>query len=346
MSIARGFAALNAKAQLAPFSFERREMGDRDVGIDIKYCGICHSDIHQARDEWGGSIFPMVPGHEIAGIVTAVGRKVTKYKPGDKVGVGCYVDSCRMCPECSQGMEQYCSNMTSWTYNGREQDLVTPTYGGYSENIVVDEHFVLRLPDNLPLDGAAPLLCAGITLYSPLRRFHAGPGRRVAIIGLGGLGHIGIKIAHAMGAEVSVISHSTRKQDDARRLGADEFIVSSRDTFSKLSRHFDLIINTVSVDLDWNDFLRMLRVGGTMVILGAPTKPVPIGAFSLISGGKCLAGSGMGGIPETQEMLDFCGKHNIVSDIEKIPIQQVNEAYERVLKSDVRYRFVIDLASL
>jgi uncharacterized zinc-type alcohol dehydrogenase-like protein len=243
-------------------------------------------------------------------------------------------------------MEQYCANLTSWTYNGREQDRVTPTYGGYSENIVVDEHFVLRLPDNLPLDGAAPLLCAGITLYSPLKRFGAGPAKRVAIIGLGGLGHIGIKIAHAMGAEVSVISHSTRKQEDARRLGADEFHATSREMFSKLSRHFDLIINTVSVDLDWNDFLRMLRVNGTMVILGAPTKPIPIGAFSLISGGKCLAGSGMGGIPETQEMLDFCGAHNIVSDIEKIPIQQVNEAYDRVLKSDVRYRFVIDLATL
>ncbi|MEN6625643.1 MAG: NAD(P)-dependent alcohol dehydrogenase [Candidatus Sumerlaeia bacterium] len=346
MGKVQAYAANNSKAALTPFSLERREPGERDVAIDIKYCGICHSDIHQARDEWGGSIFPMVPGHEIAGVVTAVGSKVTKHKVGDNVGVGCFVDSCRQCEECRHGMEQYCSVLTSWTYNGVEQDRRTPTYGGYSERIVVDEHFVLKIPGNLPLDGAAPLLCAGITLYSPLKRWEAGPGKRVAIVGLGGLGHIGIKLAHAMGAEVTVLSHSARKEADARRLGADEFVATSGGSLASLGRRFDLIVNTVSANLDWNMYMRMLKANGTMVILGIPCESIPMNAFSLVSGGKCLAGSGMGGIPETQAMLDFCGAHNIVSDIETIPIQQVNEAYERVIKSDVRYRFVIDIASL
>lgn len=346
MSQTRGFAAPSATSPLAPYSFERREPGDRDVAIDIKYCGICHSDIHQARDEWGGGIFPMVPGHEIAGIVTRVGPKVTKFKPGDKVGVGCFVDSCGRCPECRQDMEQYCSILTSWTYNGLEQDRKTPTYGGYSEKIVVDEHFVLRLPE-LPLDAAAPLLCAGITLYSPLKRWQTGPGKRVAILGLGGLGHIGIKLAHAMGAEVTVLSHSAKKEADAKRMGADQFVAtSSRDAFRSLNRYFDLIISTVSVELDWNQFLGLLRVNGTLCVVGLPPSMMPIAPFSLIAGGKGIAGSGMGGIKETQEMLDFCGEHNIVCDIETIPIQQVNEAYDRVVKSDVRYRFVIDLATL
>jgi uncharacterized zinc-type alcohol dehydrogenase-like protein len=343
----KGYAASAAKAQLAPFTFDRREPRDHDVVIDIKYCGICHSDIHQARDEWGGATFPMVPGHEIAGIVRTVGSKVTQYKAGDKVGVGCFVDSCRKCDECKAGLEQYCSVHTSWTYNATEQDGKTPTYGGYSESIVVDENYVLRLPDNLPLDAAAPLLCAGITLYSPLKHWSAGPGKKVAIVGLGGLGHMGVKIAHALGAEVTVLSQSLKKQSDGKRLGADHYYATSDpETFKKLTRSFDLIINTVSAELDYNQYLSLLKVDGTMVIVGIPEKPHSIEAFSLVLGRRSLAGSAIGGIAETQEMLDFCGKHNIASDIELIPIQKVNEAYERVLKSDVRYRFVIDIASL
>lgn len=344
---AKGYAAAIAKAPLAPFQFERRDAKDEDVVIDIHYCGICHSDIHQARDEWGGSIFPMVPGHEITGIVSKVGSKVTKFKVGDKVGVGCFVDSCRECQYCKSGLEQFCEAGMSATYNGREQDRKTPTYGGYSDKIVVDQNYVLRIPDNLPLDAAAPLLCAGITLYSPLAHWKAGPGKKVAIIGLGGLGHMGVKIAHALGAEVTVLSQSNKKEADAKRLGADHFYATSeKGTFSKLRGSFDLIINTVSMPLDWNAYLSLLRVDGSMVVVGVPEEQVPIGAFSLIGGRKSLAGSLIGGIAETQEMLDFCGKHNITSDIELIPIQKVNDAYERVVKSDVRYRFVIDIASL
>ncbi len=347
MAKTKGYAASAAKAPLAPFTFERREPGEHDVVIDIKYCGICHSDIHQARDEWGGATFPMVPGHEIAGVVSAVGPKVTKYKVGDKVGVGCFVDSCRKCDECKAGLEQYCSVLTSWTYNGVEQDGKTPTYGGYSERIVVDENYALRLPENLPLDASAPLLCAGITLYSPLKHWGAGPGKKVAIVGLGGLGHMGVKIAHAMGAEVTVLSQSLKKQADGKRLGADHYYATSDpETFRKLKRQFDLIINTVSAEMDYNQYLELLKVDGTMVLVGIPEKPHEIQSFSLILGRRSLAGSAIGGIAETQEMLDFCGKHNIVSDIELVPIQKVNEAYERVIKSDVRYRFVIDIASL
>ncbi|TGK43764.1 NAD(P)-dependent alcohol dehydrogenase [Leptospira andrefontaineae] len=343
----KGFAAATAKVPLAPFTFERREAKDEDVVIDIKYCGICHSDIHQARDEWGGSIFPMVPGHEITGVVSKIGSKVTKFKVGDKVGVGCFVDSCRECQYCKSGLEQFCEGGMSATYNGREQDRKTPTYGGYSDKIVVDQNYVLRIPDNLPLDAAAPLLCAGITLYSPLAHWKTGPGKKVAIIGLGGLGHMGVKIAHALGAEVTVLSQSNKKEADAKRLGADHFYATSeKSTFSKLRGSFDLIINTVSMPLDWNAYLSLLRVDGSMVVVGVPEEQVPIGAFSLIGGRKSLAGSLIGGIAETQEMLDFCGKHNITSDIELIPIQKVNDAYERVVKSDVRYRFVIDIASL
>lgn len=342
----KGYAAPAAKEPLAPYSFERREPRDHDVAIDIQYCGICHSDIHQARDEWGGSAFPMVPGHEIAGVVTAVGDRVTRYKPGDKVGVGCFVDSCRRCDHCQAGLEQYCSKGMVLTYNGKEYDG-TPTMGGYSDKIVVNEDYVLRIPDHLPLDGAAPLLCAGITLYSPLRHWQAGPGKRVAVIGLGGLGHMGVKIAHALGAEVTVLSHSLKKEEDGKRLGADHFYATSDpDTFTSLGGYFDLIINTVSAELDWNQYLGLLKVDGTMVLLGIPEHPVPVGAFSLIGGRRSLAGSLIGGIRETQEMLDFCGQHNITCDIELIPIHKVNEAYERVLKSDVRYRFVIDIASL
>jgi uncharacterized zinc-type alcohol dehydrogenase-like protein len=341
-----GYAALTAKAQLAPLSFERRKPREHDVLIDIEYCGICHSDIHQARDEWGEAIFPMVPGHEIAGTVKAAGAKVSKFKVGDRVGVGCFVDSCRTCPECRRGLEQYCSVRTSWTYNGREKDE-TPTYGGYSEKIVVDENYVLRMPENLPLDGCAPLLCAGITLYSPLKHWQAGPGKKVAIIGMGGLGHMGVKLAHALGAEVTVFSQSLRKQQDGKRLGADHFYATSDpETFTKLERYFDLIINTVSAEMDWNQYLKLLKVDGTMVVVGIPEKENAVAAASIVMGRRSLAGSAIGGIQETQEMLDFCGQHNIVSDIEVIPIQKVNEAFERVLKSDVRYRFVIDMASL
>src|SRR5579872_4490889 len=350
MSKARGYAALKARDPLGPFSFERREPKEYDVAIDIKYCGICHSDIHQARDEWSDyqeeSIFPMVPGHEIGGVVTAVGKGVTKFKVGDKVGVGCYVDSCRTCPECREGLEQYCSVATIWTYNGRDKEG-TPTYGGYSERIVVDENYVLRMPDNLPLEACAPLLCAGITLYSPLKHWKAGPGKKVAIVGMGGLGHMGVKLAHALGAEVTVLSQSLSKQADGKRFGASHYYATSDpETFTKLAGQFDLIINTVSAKLDWNQYLDLLKVDGTMVVVGLPDKDIPVGAFSLTARRRSLAGSQIGGIREIQEMLDFCSKHKVACDIEVIPIQKVNEAYERVLKSDVRYRFVIDMASL
>jgi len=346
----KGYAATKAKDRLAPYSFERREPREHDVVIDIKYCGICHSDIHQTRDEWSDyqeeSIFPMVPGHEIAGVVTAVGGKVTKHKVGDKVGVGCYVDSCRTCAECQRGLEQYCSVLTVWTYNGRDREGA-PTYGGYADRIVVDENYVLRMPNDLPLDACAPLLCAGITLYSPLRHWKAGPGKRVAILGLGGLGHVGVKLAHALSAEVTVLSQSLKKQADGKRLGADHFYATSDPaTFTKLAGSLDLIISTVSAQVDWNQYLSLLRVDGTMVVVGLPEKDTPIGAFSLTARRRSLAGSQIGGIGETQEMLDFCSQNGVACDIEVVPIQKVNEAYERVLKSDVRYRFVIDMASL
>jgi uncharacterized zinc-type alcohol dehydrogenase-like protein len=344
---ALGYAASKAKTPLAPYKFQRREPKEHDIVIDIKYCGICHSDIHQARDEWGGSKFPMVPGHEIAGVVSRVGSKVTKYEVGDKVGVGCFVDSCRVCVNCKKDLQQFCVEGMSQTYNGMEQDKKTPTMGGYSNIITVDESYVLRIPENLPLDAAAPLLCAGITLYSPLHHWGAGPGKKVAIIGLGGLGHMGVKIAHAMGAHITVLSQSLKKQDDAKRLGADQlYATSDAETFKKLAGQFDLIINTVSMDIDWNQYLSLLKVDGAMVVVGVPDKPVPVSAFSLIFGRHSLAGSLIGGIKETQDMLDFCGKHNITSDIEVISIDKVNEAYERVIKSDVRYRFVIDMTTL
>ena len=344
---ALGYAALAAKAPLVPHSFQRREPRDHDVVIDIKYCGVCHSDIHQVRNEWGGSIFPMVPGHEIVGIVSRVGAQTTRYKIGDKVGVGCLVDSCRACASCKKGLEQFCSEGASYSYNGVERDRKTPTMGGYSDVITVDENYVLRIPDNLPLDAAAPLLCAGITLYSPLRHWKASAGKKVAIIGLGGLGHMGVKIAHAMGADVTVLSHSRKKEADSKRLGADHFYATSdAETFKTLQGSFDLIINTVSMDIDWNTYLQLLTIDGSMVLLGVPEKQVPVGAFSLIGGRRSLAGSLIGGIKETQEMLDFCGKHSITSDIEVIAIDKINEAYTRVVQSDVRYRFVIDMATL
>lgn len=340
------YAAVTAKAPLTPFSFERREPREHDVVIDILYCGICHSDIHQTRAEWGDAIFPMVPGHEITGVVSRVGAQVSHYQVGDRVGVGVFVDSCRHCEECRNHLEQYCSGGTIWTYNSRETDGA-PTYGGYSDTIVVDEAYVLRMPENLSLDAAAPLLCAGVTLYSPLKHWEAGPGKKVAIVGMGGLGHIGVKIAHAMGAEVTVLSHSLKKEADGRRLGADRFFATSdSQTFTRLQKSFDLIVNTVSADIDWNAYLKLLKVDGAMVMVGLPGHDVPVSAFALTDGRRSLAGSSIGGIQETQEMLDFCSAHSIACDIECIPIQQVNEAYERVLKSDVRYRFVIDMASM
>ncbi len=342
---ATGYAALAAKAPLTPFTFERREPGEHDVAIDIHFCGVCHSDIHQARDEWGGSIFPMVPGHEITGVVRAVGAKVTTHNAGDRVGVGCLVNSDRSCPQCKRDLEQYCTSAVP-TYNGRDRDG-TPTMGGYSSSVVVDEHFVLRIPDRLPLDAAAPLLCAGITLYSPLRHWGAGPGKNVAIVGLGGLGHMGVKLAHAMGATTTVLSHSLSKRDDGLAMGADHFYATSdAATFTKLRGSFDLIINTVSAELDWNAYLSLLALDGSMVVVGAPEKPAPVAAFALIGARRSLAGSGIGGIKETQEMLDFCSERGIVPDIELTSIDRVNEAWERVMRSDVRYRFVIDMATL
>jgi uncharacterized zinc-type alcohol dehydrogenase-like protein len=343
----KGFAALTVKAPLVPFAFQRRDVGANDVLIEIKFSGICHSDIHQARDEWGGSIFPMVPGHEIAGIVTKIGSGVTRYQVGDSVGVGCFVDSCRECGSCKEGLEQFCEQGMTATYNALERDGKTPTQGGYSTAIVVNQDYVLRIPASIPLDKAAPLLCAGITLYSPLAHWKAGPGKKVAIIGLGGLGHMGVKIAVAMGAEVSVISHSDKKREDAKKFGAHHFYNSSETGFfEKLGNHFDLIINTVSAPLDWNAYMGLLKRDCTMVLLGVPEKEVPMSAFQMIMGRKSLAGSLIGGIKETQEMLDFCAKHKITPEIEKINMEQVNEAYERVIKSDVRYRFVIDIASI
>lgn len=340
------YAALDAKSPLTFFPIERRAPRVDDVEIEIKFCGVCHSDIHQVKDEWGGSTFPMVPGHEIVGLVTKVGSGVKKFKVGDKVGVGCMVNSCQNCPSCSEGLEQYCQNGFVGTYNGTDKDGST-TYGGYSTQIVVKESFVLKVPDNLPMEGVAPLLCAGITTYSPLMHWKAGPGKKIAVVGLGGLGHMAVKLAHAMGAEVTILSHSLKKEADGKRLGADHFYnTSDASTFEKLAGSFDLMINTVSVELDWNQYLGLLKRDGALVLLGVPPSAPAIEASSLIFGRKSLAGSLIGGIQETQDMLDFCGKHAITSDIELIDINKINEAYERMLKGDVRYRFVIDSASL
>lgn len=342
-----GYASTQAKGPLTLYEFERREPLDHDVVIDTQYCGICHSDIHQVSDEWGGSTFPMVPGHEIAGIVSQVGANVSRYKVGERVGVGCFVDSCRKCSPCRDGLEQYCVEGCTLTYNDVERDGKTSTQGGYSNKIVVNEDYVLKIPNDLPLPRAAPLMCAGITLYSPLMHWNAGPGKKVAIIGLGGLGHMGVKIAHALGAEVTVLSHSLNKQEDGRRMGADHFFATSDPrTFEKLKGSFDMIINTVSVELDMNSYLNLLRLDGTMVIVGLPEKELSFGASSLTNARRRLAGSVIGGIHETQEMLEFCEKHKIYCDVELTPIQKVNEAYQRVVNSDVKYRFVIDMKSL
>ncbi|BBY48553.1 NADP-dependent alcohol dehydrogenase C 2 [Mycolicibacterium arabiense] len=340
-------AAWGADAPLTKTTIERRDVGPNEVSIDIKFAGICHSDLHTVSGEWGKVKYPMVPGHEIAGIVTEVGSDVTKYAVGDRVGVGCFVDSCRECEYCQAGEEQYCNNPGMiGTYNGVGRDG-QPTQGGYSDAIVVDENYVLRIPDSIELDKAAPLLCAGITTYSPLHHWGAGPGKRVAVIGLGGLGHLGVKIAKAMGAEVAVLSQSLKKMEDGLRLGASEYYATSDpDTFKKLRGSFDLILNTVSANLDMADYLGLLKLDGTLVELGMPENPMPVPAGALIFGRKSLSGSLIGGIRETQEMLDFCAEHDVTPEIEVIEASYVNEAYQRMLASDVRYRFVIDNSTL
>jgi uncharacterized zinc-type alcohol dehydrogenase-like protein len=327
-------------------SIDRRELRDDDVAIDISYCGICHSDVHQARDEWGGSIFPMVPGHEIAGVVSGVGEAVERFAVGDRVGVGCMVDSCGECEYCRAGEEQFCVKGNVQTYNGREYDG-TPTYGGYSRRIVVKDRFVVSIPENLELQDAAPLLCAGITTYVPLKHWRVGEGSKVAIVGMGGLGHVAVQIAAAMGAEVTVLSQTLSKKEDGLRFGATAYYATSeRETFKQLRGSFDLILNTVSANLDLDAYLRLLRVDGTMVTVGAPPSPDKVHAFSLIGGRRSLAGSAIGGLPDTQEMLDFCAEHEIRPAIELIGADAVDEAYDRVVSSDVRYRFVIDTATI
>ncbi len=343
----RGYATKSPTSILEPFKFERREPGPHDVLIEILYCGICHSDIHQARDEWGGSIFPMVPGHEIVGRVTRVGLQVKRFKVGELAGVGCFVDSCRVCASCKAGLEQYCENHLVLTYNGTEKDKKTPTYGGYSSQIVVDENYTLRVSPRLPLANVAPLLCAGITTYSPLRHFKVGPGQRVGVVGLGGLGHMAVKLAASMGAEVTVFSTSKTKERDARRLGANDFVVSiDARHLEALTNRFDFILDAVSAPHDLNAYLNLLRRDGVMVMVGAPAKPLEIHAFSLLLKRRTLAGSIIGGVRETQEMLDYCADKNITSDVEVIPIQQIEAAWERTIKGDVRYRFVIDMKTL
>jgi uncharacterized zinc-type alcohol dehydrogenase-like protein len=347
MPKALAYAAPAAGKPLAPTTIERREPGEDDVAFDVLFAGICHSDIHQARDEWGGGLFPMVPGHEIVGKVTKVGPKVKKVAVGDLVGVGCMVDSCRQCGPCKDNVEQFCEKRCAVTYNGTEMDRATRTYGGYSSAIVVREGFVLKIPKGLDPAGAAPLLCAGITTYSPLKQWGVKKNDRVGVVGLGGLGHMAVKLAASMGAEVTVFSTSNSKQDDAKRLGAHHFVATKDPAaLSNLQGSFDFILDSVSAPHDYNAYLGALRARGVMVLVGAPPEPSPLAAFSLIGGAKRLAGSMIGGIKETQEMLDYCGQHGIVSDIETIPIQKVNEAYERMMKGDVRYRFVIDSASL
>lgn len=343
----KSYAAQTSKSPLAPFQFERRDVGPHDVQIDILYCGVCHSDLHQIRDEWGGAIFPMVPGHEIVGRIITVGSHVQKFKAGELAGVGCFVDSCRTCDNCKAGIEQYCEKGMSGTYNSYEQDGKTPTYGGYSTKIVVDENYVLRISDKLPLTGVAPLLCAGITTYSPLRYTGVGKGQRVGVLGLGGLGHMAVKFAASFGAEVTMLSSSRSKEPDAKKLGAHHFVLTSDEgQMKKLKNHFDVILNTVSANHSYTPYLKTLKTNGTMIVVGAPPTPSEAPAMTLIANRRSILGSLIGGIAETQEMLDYCAVHNIVSDVEVIDMPYINTAYERMLKNDVKYRFVIDLASL
>jgi uncharacterized zinc-type alcohol dehydrogenase-like protein len=342
-----GYAATDPKSQLVPFAFKRRELLATDILINIEYCGVCHSDVHQVRDEWGGSIYPMVPGHEIVGKVAKIGSVVKNFKVGDLAGVGCLVDSCRKCESCKEGLEQYCENGMVGTYNSVEKDGKTPTYGGYSNLIVVSEKYALKIPGNLDLAGVAPLLCAGITTYSPLRHWKVTKGNKVGVVGLGGLGHMAVKFAHSFGAEVVVFTTSESKIADAKKLGADQVVLSkSLEQMQKHKNSFDFIIDTVSASHDLNAYLALLTRDGTMTLVGLPEEPPQIQAFQLVPKRRSLAGSMIGGIAETQEMLDYCGKQNIISDVEIIPIQKINEAYGRLVKGDVKYRFVIDLKSL
>ena len=347
MSTTKAYAAQSATTPLAESSIERRAPKPHDVQIDILFCGVCHSDLHTVRNEWGGTKYPVVPGHEIVGRVSAVGGHVTKFKVGELAGIGCMVDSCRECDNCKEGLEQYCSNGMVGTYNGKEKDGSGITSGGYSKQILAHEDFVLHITDKQPLEGIAPLLCAGITTYSPLRHWKVGKGDKVGVVGLGGLGHMGVKLAASMGAEVTMLSHSPSKEADARRLGAHKFVLTSDEAQTKsVANYFDFILDTVSADHDYNSYLGMLTTDGVMICVGAPPTPAQIPAFNLIGGRKSLVGSLIGGLPETQEMLDYCAEHNIVSDVEVIKISEINEAYERMLKGDVKYRFVIDMASL
>lgn len=350
MSVAAAYAMSAPDGQFEKLMIERRELGPRDVLIDVKYAGICHSDIHTARDEWGGAKYPCVPGHEIAGVVAAVGPEVTKHRVGDRVGVGCMVDSCGVCGPCLANEEQYCDNGATMTYNTQVDSSIQPgghTMGGYSTQVVVTENFVLSIPEGIGLDVAAPLLCAGITLFSPLRHWNAGPGKKVAIIGMGGLGHVGVKIAAAMGAEVTVLSHSLSKQDDGKRFGAQHYYATGdKQTFRELRNRFDLILNTVSADLPIDSYLRLLKLDGTLVILGMPENPLSVKPFTIAGYRRALAGSMIGGIAQTQEMLNFCAQHEIGAEIELISADEIDGAYDRVVASDVRYRFVIDAATI
>jgi len=347
MSATKAYAAKSATTPIEPWTLDRREPKPHDVELDILYCGVCHSDLHTARNEWGGTIYPVVPGHEIVGRVTRVGDHVKKYKVGDLAAIGCMVDSCRECDNCKDGLEQYCTNGMVGTYNGKERDGSGMTYGGYSKKILAHEDFVLQISDKLPLEGVAPLLCAGITTYSPLRHWKVGKGDKVGILGLGGLGHMGVKLAVSFGAEVTMLSHSPSKEEDAKRLGAHKFLLTSDKAQVKaVSNYFDFILDTVSAPHDYNMYLNMLNRDGVMVCVGAPPEPAKVPAFNLIFQRRSLAGSLIGGIAETQEMLDYCAEHNITSDVEVIDIKDINESYERMLKGDVRYRFVIDMATL
>lgn len=342
----KAYAAQSAESPLAEWNIERRTPKPHDVQIEILYCGVCHSDLHTVRDEWGGAKFPVVPGHEIVGRISAVGDHVTKFKVGELAGIGCMVDSCRECDNCKEGLEQYCSKGMVGTYNGQERDGSGITYGGYSKQIVAHEDFILRIPENLDLKGVAPLLCAGITTYSPLKHWKVGKGDKVGVLGLGGLGHMAVKLAASMGAEVTMLSHSPKKEADAKRLGAHKFVLTSdEDQAKSINKYFDFILDTVSAEHDYDFYLGMLKTNGVMVCVGVPPTPAQIPVFNLIGERRSLAGSLIGGLPETQEMLDYCGRHNIVSDVEVIKMSEINEAYERMLKGDVRYRFVIDMAS-
>ncbi|WP_295654763.1 NAD(P)-dependent alcohol dehydrogenase [uncultured Mucilaginibacter sp.] len=347
MTLAKAYAAQSAEKPLAPFTIERREPGAEDVEIKILYCGVCHSDIHTARNEWGFTVYPSVPGHEIVGKVTRVGNNVSKFKVGDTVGVGCFVDSCMHCANCEADLEQYCENGHTQTYNSLSQDKSYTTLGGYSSHIVVTQHFVLSVSDKLPLEKVAPLLCAGITTYSPLRHWGVKAGHKLAVVGLGGLGHMAVKLGASMGAEVTVLSRSAGKAKDAAELGAKHFkLTTDKDTMAELANSFDFILDTVSAQHDYNEYLSLLKTDGVMIVVGAPPQPTPVSAFPLILGRRSLVGSLVGGLKETQEMLDYCAEHNITSDVEVININQINEAYERTLAGDVHYRFVIDMATL